>query len=41
MRDLSFYQQVGHSQVEYRKQLFYMPVFYYEVTTLLVAFFSF
>ncbi len=38
MRDLSFYKEVDHPQVEYRGHPFHMPVFYYDVTALLVAF---
>jgi hypothetical protein len=38
MRDLSFYKQVDHPQVEYRGHPFNMPVFYYDVTALMVGF---
>jgi hypothetical protein len=37
MRDLSFYRQVDHPQVEYRGHPFNMPVFYYDVTAVIVA----
>jgi len=38
MRDLAFYEQVDHPQVQYREQPFHMPVFYYDVTTMIAAF---
>lgn len=38
MRDLSFYEQIDHPQVEYQGHPFYMPVFYYDVTAIFVAF---
>ncbi len=38
MRDLSFYKQVEHPQVEYRGHPFNMPVFYYDVTAIMVGF---
>ena len=38
MRDLSFYKQVDHPQVEYRGHSFNMPVFYYDVTAVMVGF---
>jgi len=38
MRDLSFYKQVDHPQVEYRGHPFNMPVFYYDVTAVIVGF---
>lgn len=38
MRDLSFYKQVDHPQIEYRGHLFNMPVFYYDLTAVIVGF---
>jgi hypothetical protein len=38
MRDLSFYKQVGHPKVEYHGHPFNMPVFYYDVTAMMVGF---
>jgi hypothetical protein len=38
MRDLSFFQQVDHPQIEYLGHPFNMPVFYYDVTTVIAAF---
>jgi len=38
MRDLSFYQQVDHLPKDCRGQRLYLPVFYYDVTTVIAGF---
>lgn len=38
MRDLSFFKHVDHPQVEYQIRPFHMPVFYYDVTAVMVGF---